>query len=358
VNHELDKFNSIADHEPFMITNVGSSHGDYDFSYTDPESKGWKCFNFGMPSQTYAYDLALLKQFSGNFADGGIMFIPVSYFSFNDETVDDTEKQASQVRYYQILSPENNPDYDWFIDLTTHRLPILTGGGQNLLTLPDLWKQDHDGVRRNDIIGLPELFRPLPVQAAGEEAATADSTAAADSTVETADSAAADSTAMAADSAAMPTTGEALQAYMEAIVGQSTVERYKALGLERYHRHFDDKTEYFRQDRIDELKEIIQFAQSKNITPVLVTTPFMVYYTENIDTAWYDQFYITVDGICKDTGVQYYDYGRDDRFQYTFGYFADCDHLNEAGRAYFQSVLQTDIPAYQQLLAAGPDSLK
>lgn len=367
-NHELDKFYSIQDHEPFMITNVGSSHGDYGFDYSSLESSGWKCFNFGMPSQTYEYDLALLKQYSDHFAEGGIMFIPVSYFSFNDETVTDAEKEASEVRYYQVLSPENNPDYSWFKDLTTNRLPILTGYSKNLTTYQDIYKQEHDGARLDDLLSPLQLFSALPVQAAGEDAAAAGTTAAdtavsdagtADSAAETSDAAAGTSAGTdTGTAAAIPSTGKALQAYIENLVGPTTVERYKKLGEERYHRHFDGKADYFEQERIDQLKEIIAFCKSKKITPVLVTTPYMVYYTEYIDDSFWNQFYATIDRICQEEQVQYYDYGRDDRFQYTFGYFADGDHLNDAGRTYFLQCLETDVPAFTELLSNGPDSLK
>jgi hypothetical protein len=84
----------------------------------------------------------------------------------------------------------------------------------------------------------------------------------------------------------------------------------------------------------------------------------MVYYTEYIDDSFWNQFYATIDKICQEEQVQYYDYGRDDRFQYTFGYFADGDHLNDAGRAYFLQCLETDVPSFTALLSNGPDSLK
>ncbi len=125
--------NQINDVE---IANVGSSHGAYDFIYDDLTNEGFSCFNFGNVSQTYAYDLALLKEYGEYLDDGCVLFIPVSYFSFNNETVNETEAQALSVKYYHCLSPENIPDYDLFTDIVTARLPILSAGEDLVKLLP------------------------------------------------------------------------------------------------------------------------------------------------------------------------------------------------------------------------------
>ncbi len=120
------------------IANVGSSHGAYNFTYELFEERGYTCFNFGNASQTYTYDLALLKEY-GNYLDQQcILFIPVSYFSFNNETVNETEAQALSVKYYHCLSPQNIPDYDPYTDIVTTRLPILSAGEDILKLFPDL----------------------------------------------------------------------------------------------------------------------------------------------------------------------------------------------------------------------------
>lgn len=120
------------------IANVGSSHGAYDFTYDKLTEAGYSCFNFGNVSQTYLYDLALLKEYGNYLDEGCVLFIPVSYFSFNNETVNETEAQALSVKYYHCLSPKNIPDYDLYTDIVTTRLPVLSAGKDLLKLLPDL----------------------------------------------------------------------------------------------------------------------------------------------------------------------------------------------------------------------------
>ena len=119
------------------FANVGSSHGAYNFDYTVIEERDKTCFNFGHASQTYAYDLALLKEYGEYLDEGCLLFIPVSYFSFNNETVDETEAEALSVKYYHFLSPQNIPDYDLYKDIVTTRLPILSAGADILKLFPN-----------------------------------------------------------------------------------------------------------------------------------------------------------------------------------------------------------------------------
>jgi hypothetical protein len=119
------------------IANIGSSHGAYDFVYDELQEEGYSCFNFGNVSQTYNYDYAMLKEYGKYIDEGSLLFIPVSYFSFNNEVVNDTEAQALSVKYYHCLSPENMPDYDLFTDIVTTKLPILSAGEDILKLLPD-----------------------------------------------------------------------------------------------------------------------------------------------------------------------------------------------------------------------------
>ena len=111
---DILKFDRI-DHGYWEIRvgNLGSSHGAYDFVYDDILNQGFNCFNFANTSQSFDYDYAILKQYGQYMVKGkSVLFIPVSYFSFNNEVVNETEAQAMSLRYYHFLSPENIPDYD------------------------------------------------------------------------------------------------------------------------------------------------------------------------------------------------------------------------------------------------------
>ncbi len=120
------------------VANLGSSHGAYDFNYGEIQERGYTCFNFANTSQSYNYDYAILKQYAQYMEEDCVLFIPVSYFSFNNEVVNASEAEAMSLRYYHFLSPENIPDYDPYVDLLTNRLPILTAGEDILKLFPNI----------------------------------------------------------------------------------------------------------------------------------------------------------------------------------------------------------------------------
>ncbi|MEG0069064.1 MAG: hypothetical protein RR693_04705 [Cetobacterium sp.] len=76
---EENKFLRVPDH--LKIINLGSSHGKYGFLYPEGED----AFNFAIESQTYYYDLKILKKYSDRLEPNSIVLIPVSIFSFYDE---------------------------------------------------------------------------------------------------------------------------------------------------------------------------------------------------------------------------------------------------------------------------------
>lgn len=136
---DLVNYNYLGtEYKDIQIANVGSSHGAYNFDYTAYTEQGYSCFNFGNVSQSYNYDYAILKEYGNNIVPGSVLFIPVSYFSFNNEVVNDKEKEALSIKYYRILSPENVPDYDPYVDLVTYRLPILSAG-KDITKLINKW---------------------------------------------------------------------------------------------------------------------------------------------------------------------------------------------------------------------------
>lgn len=127
---DADKFSYMdSDYTDIQICNIGSSHGEYGFNY-DVLSKqqGYECFNFAMASQTFNYDYAIMSMYKDHFSDECIMFIPVSYFSFNNEVTNDTERESLSTKYYTFLSPKYIPDYDPYVDIVAHYFPILSAG--------------------------------------------------------------------------------------------------------------------------------------------------------------------------------------------------------------------------------------
>ena len=274
--------NQIEDVE---IANVGSSHGAYDFTYDGFTEDGFSCFNFGNVSQTYAYDLALLKEYGQHLEDRCVLFIPVSYFSFNNETVNESEAQALSVKYYHCLSPQNIPDYDLFTDIVTARFPILSAGEDLLKLLPD----------------------KLTVHAQEE-------------------------------------TGE------EAQMDEAAVAQFADRAAARFDRHFNNKENYFLPEREAQLRELIAYCKEHELTPVLITTPFSVYYNNPVPEDFLDRFYGTIHQIASGTGVNNLDFPHDDRFMENLTLFSDSDHLNEEGAEYFMEILAQEVPELRQKL--------
>ncbi len=135
---DLLKFDTVGrEYCEIHVGNLGSSHGAYDFNYSHIQERGYICFNFANTSQSYNYDLAILHEFGQYMLEDSVLLIPVSYFSFNNEVINSTEAQAMSVRYYRFLSPENIPDYDPYVDLVTHRIPVLSAGKDIMKLLPE-----------------------------------------------------------------------------------------------------------------------------------------------------------------------------------------------------------------------------
>ena len=268
------KFTLLKDNpQQIQIANLGSSHGAYDFVYDAITRKGYSCFNFAGTSQSYNYDYAVLTEFGQDLTENSVLFIPISYFSFNNEVINSTEAEAMSLRYYRFLSPDHIPGYDPYIDIVTNRVPILSAG--------------------EDILQLfPKLNTVLTVQAADN--------------------------------------------------GINT-EEFIRRAQERYSRHFDNKEELFLPERIEDLRHIIEYCQERRITPVLITTPFSTYYNDLVSQDFMKEFYETIDAVASDTGVNYYDYSHDERFGANLEYFADSDHLNETGAAYFMDIIWDEV---------------
>lgn len=271
---DIAKFTMLGtQYQEVNIGNLGSSHGAYDFSYDKIMGRGYTCFNFANTSQSYNYDYAVLKEYGHYMTDNSVLFIPVSYFSFNNEVINSTEAEAMSIRYYHFLSPRNIPDYDLYVDIVTTRLPILSAG--------------------EDILQLfPRLNTVLTAHAANDGI---------------------------------------------------DVEEFARRAQDRYSRHFDNKSELFLQERIDNLYDIINYCEEHNITPVLITTPYSKYYVDLVSQDFLREFYAVINTISFGTGVNYYDYSHDERFYENLEYFSDSDHLNEAGAAYFTDILWDEV---------------
>ena len=331
---EVNVFNFVPHN--IQLANVGSSHGQCAFSWDAlAAERGYETFNFALTSQSFLYDYSLINMHKDDFADGSILFIPVSYFSFNEEATDPADQEAISVRYYRILSPQYNPDYSLYKDLVTVRFPVLSAGEE----IFELFKP-------------PVIFPSLSenkknityaAEAGMADAAVSDNTAdvsgSSVGTPESASDAAGDNTGE-SDTAESGTTESGTP---EEIYGAETVAEFEARGLARYQRHFENKEEYFEEDKKQNLIDLITLCKERNITPVLITTPYTVYYNQYVSADFLYEFYSVINEIALEYGVSYYDYSHDERFQTNLKYFGDADHLNPDGAVYFTNLLTEEV---------------
>lgn len=331
---EVNVFNFVPHN--IQLANVGSSHGQCAFSWDAlAAERGYETFNFALTSQSFLYDYSLINMHKDDFADGSILFIPVSYFSFNEEATDPADQEAISVRYYRILSPQYNPDYSLYKDLVTVRFPVLSAGEE----IFELFKP-------------PVIFPSLSenkknityaAEAGMADAAVSDNTAdVSGSSVGTPESA----SDAAGDNAGESDTNESgttESGTPEEIYGAETVAEFESKGLARYQRHFENKDEYFEEDKKQNLIDLITLCKERNITPVLITTPYTVYYNQYVSADFLYEFYSVINEIALEYGVSYYDYSHDERFQTNLKYFGDADHLNGEGAVYFTSLLTEEV---------------
>lgn len=317
---EINVFQFIPN--DIQIANVGSSHGQCDFNWNPlTKDRGISTFNFALTSQSYEYDYALINMHQDDFVEGSLLFIPVSYFSFNREATDPNDIEAISVRYYRLLSPQYNPDYSLYKDLVAIRFPVLSAGEKifDLLKPPVTFPSLSEN--RPNIIYAAELSP----EGTGGEATPED-----------------------AGGEAAPEQAPAQTP--EELYGVETVQGFQAKGQARYERHFLNKEEYFETDKIQNLKNMIELCQKKGITPILITTPFTVYYNQYVSDEFLQGFYATIQSLTSAYGISYYDYSHDERFQTALQYFGDADHLNEEGANYFTNLLMEEIPELKAYL--------
>ena len=331
---DVNVFNFVPHN--IQLANVGSSHGQCAFSWDAlAAERGYETFNFALTSQSFLYDYSLINMHKECVTEGSILFTPVSSFPFNEEATSPADQEAISVRYYRILSPQYNPDYSLYKDLVTVRFPVLSAGEE----IFELFKP-------------PVIFPSLSenkknityaAEAGMADAAVSDNTAdvsgSSVGTPESASDAAGDNTGE-SDTNESGTTESGTP---EEIYGAETVAEFESKGLARYQRHFENKDEYFEEDKKQNLIDLITLCKERNITPVLITTPYTVYYNQYVSADFLYEFYSVINEIALEYGVSYYDYSHDERFQTNLKYFGDADHLNPDGAVYFTDLLTEEV---------------
>lgn len=125
------KFNSVP--EGIQLANFGSSHGECQFKYEDfPQ---YTAFNFGVSGQRYFWDYGIMQQYSGNFAPGAVVMLPISYFGITSRLKD---YSALRPRYYRFLEKQYFDQWSLPEAVRYKFLPVLSAGKNILRCFKDV----------------------------------------------------------------------------------------------------------------------------------------------------------------------------------------------------------------------------
>lgn len=278
-SHDVAHYKTMPDE--IQICNLGSSHGRHSFEYSN--LRGVPTFNFAFTAQSLSYDYRLLTHYQDHLAQGCIVFIPVSYFSFFGKSETELEDFASKnERYYHILPKGLIKNYDVMTYLFTVQFPAVGAGTDAVKVL--LGKMNN---RQEDI------------------------------SLRTAD------------------------------MIDVEYDAYSA-----YQRHFvtnkrnEDGSLILMKEEVQALRDIIGLCKTIGAIPVLVTTPLLSEYTDQVlknEPEFLPKFYEIVDQVVSETGAAYYDYAFDSRFQNAYSLFMNADHLNKTGAMLFTDIILEDI---------------
>ena len=116
------------------------------------------------------------------------------------------------------------------------------------------------------------------------------------------------------------------------------------INLMKYRIAKNDDGKRSRQDKY--LYDIINLCKKIGAKPILVTTPYLKEFSEEIkqnDNEFHKDFYEILDEVVHTTDVKYYDYSNDDRFCSNYDLFVDVDHLNHKGARKFTNILMREV---------------
>ena len=293
------KFQHVPD--GIQVCNFGSSHGRDDFDYSAWQEE-YTTFNFALVMQTASYDYRIMQQYIGNLAEGGVVFIPISYFTFGWDEESKEDFRSKNERYYSFLEPQYIKDYDVVTDIgIRHFLPLL---------------DDPTSVIRKIRNSLNKTETPELSDNGEETEETAETPEAAEM----------------AEAAAETEDAETEEGGFDFL---SHAEEKRLL-----YRIVDQNGDLLvRDEELDAVYGMIRLCKAHGLRPILITVPFRWEYNDQFEEEYCRQFYEVIDRICRDEDVEYYDYSHDERFTDNAKYFRNSDHLSPKGAAAFTEII-------------------
>lgn len=135
------------------------------------------------------------------------------------------------------------------------------------------------------------------------------------------------------------------------------IETAKEKNLEKYakaayQRHLvtgrldENGNRILNEEHMKSLYGMITLCKEKGAIPVLVTTPYLREYTDEVMKSapeFLNGFYKIIDNVVSLFDIRYIDYSFDERFIDRYDLFTDVDHLNDLGALEFMDILMNDV---------------
>ena len=278
--------------DDIQLCNFGSSHGRRAFNYEDFKTR-YVCSNFALTSQSILYDYRILQHYKDKIKSGAYVFIVASYFSFfGRPEAEDTSFLSQNKRYYKLLPPDLILNYDWKTNMYINALPALS------------------------VESLTELLYNLLLRKEIE------------------------------------VSGERFNDFDEAYLHLATTSNDASIdAVKAYRRHIASRIDadgrrICKKEAFDSIYPMIKLCREIGAKPILVTVPFTRDYTDIIrknDPNFFREFYSVIDEIRQKTGIEYYDYGFDERFRNDYSLFMNSDHMNRKGARMFTRILLREV---------------
>lgn len=280
---EVQKFKNIP--TDITLANTGTSHGLASFRYPDDISE--TVFNFALSGEDIYHDFQTIKQFTDNIADGCVIAIPTSYFSFC-MSVD----EPSQKRYYAYMNQEYLRGFNYETLINVKYLPILRSGEFLFKDLINDQTIDVGGAMMEEGKNDYDVAETVAVAASEDKEA---------------------------------------ELYHQAL-GRAESWRSGFMIVGEKHMLAN------RQLLID----MVNYCKDQGWRPILITTPLHYTLNESFTEEELEKYYFSnMFAVQKATGVPYYDMSHDEVFSYNAEYYENSDHLNEdGGNAYTEAFLE------------------
>lgn len=276
---------------PYGLTmvNFGTSHGLSAFRYPE-DTNGEVCYNLALSGEDIYHDFQTLKQFTDHLAEGCIVALPTSYFSFCMST-----ESPSQKRYYLYLDKEYIRGFNYETLINAKYLPVLRSGEfiiKNLINDQDI---DLGGAMMNNEDNSEESTNGLLTVSAKAY--------------------------------------EEQSENIDALNKKDEELTYHAKGrVVSWRNGYMITGKKYMTENIKLLVDMVEYCYDHGFKPVLVTTPiYKALNNEFPDEELKECYFDNIDKVVKQTKVPYMNLSHDIILSENPYYFGNSDHMSEEG---------------------------